>query len=68
MWILLKLAGPAIVCQSTIILMNITDSMFVGHVGDNELAASSLGSAWSWVIMFVGVGALARNLLIPTQG
>lgn len=44
LWAILVLAGPAFVSQGTLILMAVVDSLFVGRIGPDELAASAIGS------------------------
>eukprot|EP01126_Amoeba_proteus_P034600 TRINITY_DN3454_c0_g1_i5.p1 TRINITY_DN3454_c0_g1~~TRINITY_DN3454_c0_g1_i5.p1 ORF type:complete len:476 (+),score=52.25 TRINITY_DN3454_c0_g1_i5:218-1645(+) len=56
MKIMLTLVGPAIIAQSCFILMNLTDSIFVGFVGQDEFAACALGNAFSWCIFYFAIG------------
>lgn len=37
-------------------LINITDALFLGHVGDVELGASALAGIWFWAIYMLGLG------------
>jgi MATE family multidrug resistance protein len=53
---LLWLSGPAIVAQSSFILMNLTDSIFIGGVGTNELAAVALGNSLFFCLVYLGIG------------
>jgi MATE family multidrug resistance protein len=53
---LLWLSGPAIVAQSSFILMNLTDSIFIGGVGTNELAAVALGNSLFFCFVYLGIG------------
>lgn len=53
---LMLLSGPAIVAQSSFILMNLTDSIFIGGVGTNELAAVALGNSLFFCLVYLGIG------------
>eukprot|EP01080_Neovahlkampfia_damariscottae_P005110 gene5110-8708_t len=44
LWVLLKLGFPILITRIATATMAFTDNIFLGHLGSNELAASSLGN------------------------
>ena len=48
-------------------LINITDALFLGHVGDVELGASALAGIWFLAIYMLGFG-FSLGLLANTGG
>ncbi len=54
----LFLAVPIIVGQMSQMLINITDSMMIGHVGTDELAASAFAGSVFNVVCIAGMGLL----------
>ena len=63
----LVLAGPIIVGQVSQMLMGVTDSVMIGRVGKEELAASAFaGSIWGLFFM-VGIGLLIPVTVLVSQ-
>ncbi|MBN1240720.1 MAG: MATE family efflux transporter [Gammaproteobacteria bacterium] len=55
---LLKLAAPIVLIQLGMMLMGVVDTIMVGRVSAEALAAVALGNLFSFGIMIFGVGAL----------
>ena len=55
---LLKLAGPIVLIQVGMMLMGVVDTIMVGRVSAEGLAAVALGNLFSFGIMIFGVGVL----------
>ncbi len=63
----LALAGPIIVGQVSQMLMSVTDSLMIGHVGKVPLAASAFaGSIWG-LFFIVGVGLTIPVTVMVSQ-
>lgn len=61
------LAGPIIVGQVSQMLMSVTDSVMIGHVGKVPLAASAFaGSIWG-MFFIVGVGMMISMTIKVSQ-
>ncbi len=56
---LLSIAGPIIGAQFAMMLLNVVDTMMVGHIGVEQMAAASLASQWASVTMMFGVGVVS---------
>jgi MATE family multidrug resistance protein len=52
----LKLAYPIMIGQAGHIFANIADSVMVGHIGSNYLAASAISSSIFFVLFVAGIG------------
>ncbi len=64
---LVALALPIIAANVGTMLMNTVDSLMVGHVGEEALAASSLGNAWIMATLFLAMGIVFGVDPIVTQ-
>lgn len=53
---LARLGGPLVATQMGFMLIGVVDSMLLGHVSANALAASSLATQWSWLCLGLGLG------------
>mmetsp|Transcript_37756 Transcript_37756/g.61176 ORF Transcript_37756/g.61176 Transcript_37756/m.61176 type:complete len:591 (-) Transcript_37756:182-1954(-) len=62
-----KLALPIIGAQVAWMLMAIVDSVFVGHLGKDYLAASVLGNTYSFAILMMGQGIVAAIETLCSQ-
>ena len=51
-----RIATPVIFGGVSQTVINITDSIFLGRVGETELAASALGGIFYFVLYMVGFG------------
>jgi MATE family multidrug resistance protein len=51
-----RLSVPVALSQLGMTLMGVVDTLFLGHVGVNELAASALGNVWEWAWLCLGLG------------
>jgi len=54
----LRLAGPVIVVNLSMMGMMLVDSAVVGHLSTTAYAAVSLGLAWAWGAMAFGIGVM----------
>jgi MATE family, multidrug efflux pump len=55
---LTRLALPVVSVQLGMMLMGVVDTMMVGHLSANALAAVALGNLYFWTISVVGMGTL----------
>jgi len=55
---LLRLALPIVVVQVGMMAMGVVDTMMVGHVSPQALAAAALGNLFSWGLASFGTGVL----------
>jgi multidrug resistance protein, MATE family len=55
---LLRLALPAVATQVGIMLLGVVDTIMVGHVGVEALAAVSVGHAWVMTTLLFGLGVV----------
>lgn len=51
-----QLAYPVIIGQLGIIMMGVVDSLMVGKLGAAPLAAASLGSSLTFIVLIIGIG------------
>ncbi|MDP6980098.1 MAG: MATE family efflux transporter [Myxococcota bacterium] len=52
----LTLAIPVVIAQVGSMLMGTVDTMMVGRVGEEALAAAALGNAWFYAVLLMGQG------------
>lgn len=55
---MIRLAGPVVVVQVGIMLMGVVDTMMVGHVSPEALAAVALGNLYFFACAMFGMGIL----------
>eukprot|EP01116_Phalansterium_solitarium_P008690 TRINITY_DN22645_c0_g1_i1.p1 TRINITY_DN22645_c0_g1~~TRINITY_DN22645_c0_g1_i1.p1 ORF type:complete len:547 (-),score=142.41 TRINITY_DN22645_c0_g1_i1:125-1765(-) len=53
---ILKLAAPAFLANLCNFGSSVSNAMFLGHVGEDELAAGALANTWIWATSFLGIG------------
>lgn len=53
---LLRLAGPIVGAQLSMMLLNVVDTMMVGHIGIEAMAAAALATQWASVTLMFGMG------------
>ncbi len=54
----LALAIPVVIAQVGNMLMGTVDTMMVGRVGEDALAAAALGNAWFYAVLLMGQGVV----------
>jgi MATE family multidrug resistance protein len=55
---LTAIAVPVVIVQVGLMLMGVVDTLFVGHVSANALAAVAIGNIYFWNAIVVAIGAL----------
>ncbi len=55
---LLRMSSPVALTQLGLMMTGIVDTLMVGRLGVDELAASALGNMWQWSFMSLGLGVL----------
>ena len=55
---LLRLALPMVVAQVGMMMLGVVDTVMVGHLSEQALAAVALGGTYSWAAMILGMGVL----------
>ncbi len=61
------LAGPVILTQVATMMLGVVDTIMVGHVGVQELAAAALGHLWTFGTLIFAMGAVIGMDPIITQ-
>jgi MATE family multidrug resistance protein len=51
-----RLSVPVALSQLGMMTMGAVETLMVGHLGPNELAASALGNVWEWTWLCLGLG------------
>ncbi len=51
-----RLSVPVALSQLGMMTMGAVETLFVGHLGPTELAASALGNVWEWTWLCLGLG------------
>jgi len=64
---LFTLAAPVIVTQVATMMLGVVDTMMVGHVGVDTLAAASLGHVWTFGTLILAMGVVFGMDPIVTQ-
>ena len=67
---ILKIAGPVIIGSIAVTVLNITDTAFLGRVGETELGASAVGGVLYFVFVMIGlsIGTGAQILIARRSG
>lgn len=63
----LALAGPIIIGQVSQMLMGVTDSIMIGHVGKVPLAASAFANSLFGVVYVAGIGVLVPVAVLVSR-
>jgi MATE family multidrug resistance protein len=56
-----QLALPLIMTNITMILVNATDVLLLGHVGPQTLAAAAIGTGLTWAVTLFGIGLVTSS-------
>jgi MATE family multidrug resistance protein len=52
------LSGPVIIAEFSRLGMGVTDNIFLGHIGKNEIAGAMLGASYSYCSLYFGIGLI----------
>ncbi|MBW2390950.1 MAG: MATE family efflux transporter [Deltaproteobacteria bacterium] len=63
----IRLALPVVIAQVGSMLLGVVDTMMVGRVGTDALAAAAIGNAWFYAILLAGQGVIHGIDPIVTQ-
>lgn len=63
----IRLALPVVIAQVGSMLLGVVDTMMVGRVGKEALAAAAIGNAWFYAILLAGQGVIHGIDPIVTQ-
>jgi MATE family multidrug resistance protein len=55
---LAKLAAPVVVVQTGLVFSSVIDTIMVGHVSEQALAAVAIGNVYQWGLLIFGQGVL----------
>ncbi len=58
---MMRLALPLILTNITMILVNATDVVLLGHVGPQTLAAAAIGTGITWALALFGIGLVTSS-------
>lgn len=65
---LLIMAGPIVGAQLSMMLLNVVDTMMVGHIGIDAMAAAALATQWASVTLMFGMGLVTGVDPLISQG